>query len=120
MEYQLKYSGVDESIYLQAKKNGQPLPEFLKNKPTLKKGLHYYMRAFFDLETERQVGFAVFPIPILKIIEYGRFLKHTDEELSDFITIIQSLDAVALKYYRGKAVNADNNKSVKNVQKANK
>lgn len=106
MEYQLKYAGVDESIYLQAQKNGQPLPDFLANKPMLRQGLHYYMRAFFDLETERNVGFAVCPIPITKIIEYGRYLNHKEWELEDFILIMRSLDNVALKFYRSKGTSA--------------
>ena len=119
MEYQLKYSCVDESIYMQAKKNGQPLPEFLANKPTLKQGLHYYMRAFFDLETERNVGFVVSPIPVTKIIEYGRYLNYKEYELEEFILIMRSLDNVALAYYRNKSTNANTGKSNTTVQKRN-
>lgn len=103
MEWELKYSKVDTSIYLQAIKNNQPLPEFLQNKPELEQGLYFYMQAFFALETERNVGFSVTPIPVMKIIQYGEYLGYSnDEKLDDFVYIIRSLDNVAMNYYNKK------------------
>lgn len=122
MEWELKYSKVNLSIYQQAIKNNQPVPDFIKNKPEIKeKGLYFYLQAFFALETERNVGFAVSPIPILKIIEYGRYLGYKNEtHLDNFVYVMRQLDNVALKYYNKQSSNENAKSTNAQVQKRNR
>lgn len=105
MEYELKHGNSDNAVLQQALKNGEELPDFIRNKPELiDEGLHFYLQAFFVLESERQVGFNVSPIPITKIIEYAKFLSYnTHEEMFDFVSIIRALDMVVVKHYNDKA-----------------
>lgn len=102
MEYELKHGNSDTSILQQALKNGEDLPDFIKNKPELiHESLQFYLQAFFVLESERQVGYAgVSPIPVMSIINYGRFLGYVDNsQLHDFVNIVRMLDQVALSSY---------------------
>ena len=101
MEYGLKHGNSDTTLLQQALKNGEELPDFIKNKPyLLDESLHFYLQAFFVLESERQVGFAVSSIPVTKIIEYAKFLSYESyDEMRDFVEIIRALDSVALKHY---------------------
>lgn len=102
MEYELKHSNFDDTILQQALKNGEELPDFIKNKPTLiDESLQFYLEAFFILESERQLGFAgVSSIPVTAIINYAHFLGYTDrQQAHDFVNLIRELDKVALKHY---------------------
>lgn len=105
MEYELKHGSFDNAVLQQALKNGEELPDFIRNKPELlDEGLRFYLQAFFVLESERQVGFGIAPIPITKIIEYAKFLTYqTHEEMYDFVSIMRSLDMVVVKHYNNKA-----------------
>lgn len=101
MEYELKHGNADPILIQQALKNGEELPDFIKNKPYLfDNSLQFYLQAFFVLESERQIGFGISSIPITKIIEYARYLGYQDHtDMYDFITIMRELDGVALKHY---------------------
>lgn len=100
MEYDLKHGNSDNAVLQQALKNGEELPDFIKNKPELiDESLQFYLQAFFVLESERPVGFTVSPIPITKIIEYAKFLSYKSyAEMYDFVYIIRTLDSITLKH----------------------
>lgn len=104
MEYELKHGNSDTTLLQQAIKNGDDLPDFIKNKPYLiDESLQFYLQAFFILETERQVGFGVSPIPISKIISYGHFLGYKDyEDMYYFIHIIRQMDIFVCDFYNSK------------------
>lgn len=104
MEYELKHASSDNAVLQQALKNGEELPDFIRNKPNLiDEGLQFYLQAFFALESERQIGLTISPIPITKIIEYAKFLTYeTHEEMHDFVSIIRALDMVVIKHYSDK------------------
>lgn len=109
LEYELTHGDNEKGLIAQLVKNGDDLPDFIKNKPKLiHESLHFYLQAFFLLETERVVGFSILPIPITKIIEYGKYLGYDRYDMSDFIAIIRALDDVALKHY-----NKDKSKNAK-------
>lgn len=102
MDYELKHGNYDTTVLQQALKNGEELPDFIKNKPDLiDESLQFYLQAFFVLESERQLGFGVVgPIPVTSIINYAQFLGYTDrQEVYDFVNLIRELDKVALKHY---------------------
>lgn len=104
MEYQIKHGKHEQALIAMIKKNGGELPNLIKNKPTLlNEGLHYYLQAFYALESERYPSqYGIMPIPITKIIEYARFLSYSDYEMDDFIYIITELDHATLKYWNSK------------------
>lgn len=103
MEYELKHGNADNSLLQQAIKNGDVLPDFVKNKPYLiDDGLHFYLQAFFVLESERQIGFGVAPIPITKIIQYAEYLGYTKDTMQDFVEIIRQLDVFVVGFYAEK------------------
>lgn len=105
MEYLLKHGNSNDLIYQQAIKNGEELPDFIKNKPHLiDESLHFYLQAFFTLESERQIGFNVSPIPITKIIAYAKYLNYSsNDDMRFFVNIIRVLDSVALKHYNSQS-----------------
>ncbi|HHV6411776.1 TPA: phage tail assembly chaperone [Haemophilus influenzae] len=86
------------------KKNGGELPDLIKNKPTLiNDGLQFYLQAFFMLESERYPSqYGLMPIPITRIIDYGRYLTISDFEMDDFIYIITALDQATMQYWNSK------------------
>lgn len=104
MEYDLTHGSSDNAILQQALKNGEELPDFIKNKPDLiDDSLQFYLQAFFVLESERPVGFGVAPIPITKMIEYAKFLRYKSyEETHDFVEIVRILDMTVINHYAKK------------------
>lgn len=107
MLYQIKHGKHEQALIEMVRKNGGELPDLIKNKPTLlNEGLQFYMQAFFTLESERYPSqYGLMPIPITKIIEYGRFLTYSDCEMDDFIYIIKELDHAILEYWNSKNAN---------------
>lgn len=101
MDYELKHGNSDQSVLQQALKNGEELPDFIKNKPYLiDDSLQFYLQAFFILESERQVGFALGSIPVTRIIEYGKHLGYENySDMQDFVYIIRRLDIHTVNYY---------------------
>lgn len=102
MEYELKHGNYDTTVLQQALKNGEELPDFIKNRPNLiDESLQFYLQAFFILESERQLGFSgVSSIPVTAIINYAHFLGYTDRQAThEFVNLIIGLDKVALKHY---------------------
>ena len=101
MEYELKHGSNNDVLTQQVLKNGGTLPDFIKNRPyVLDESLQFYLQAFFMLESERQIGFGIYPIPLTKIIEFGKFLGYTDyADMYNFIHIIRELDSFTINYY---------------------
>lgn len=77
---------------------GQPLPAKIANAPELELGLHFYMLAFNDLESERPVGMDVGPIPRSAMRDYAIELDLTDEEFDDLYHHVRALDIAYLKH----------------------
>ncbi len=76
---------------------GEPIPERIANAPTLDAGMDFFISAFFELSTERQMGFGEGPIPISAIHSYCRHYSMDDEEELEFVSCIQALDSAYLK-----------------------
>lgn len=77
---------------------GQPDPEWLANQPELLPGEDFYMRAFWDLSTERQVGFTLGPIPGSLIDEYGSRNGLDFDTMDLFRAVIRMLDDAYIKW----------------------
>lgn len=94
---------VEKTIIKQCMREGLPLPKRIQNAPQLLPGLDLYMRAFYDLDTTRQVGFELGPISWLAIQEYARELELEGEGKEDLHHFIRVLDNEFLMYHKRKS-----------------
>ena len=60
----------------------------------------FYIRAFWELSSERQFGHAIGPIPWSKIVSYGERRKLDDAMMDVFETVVRELDESYLKWQR--------------------
>lgn len=62
-------------------------------------GLDFYVDAFLELSTSRQIGMSVGPIPFTAIAEYYRVYNLGDggEDFFEFVSQIRRLDSVYLE-----------------------
>lgn len=68
------------------------MPQWYLDEPHLYPGDAFYLKAFFDLSTCRQMGMGLGPIPWDKILMYAKF-NGLDEDVTEaFIVIIRELD----------------------------
>lgn len=64
------------------------------------RGDEFYMRAFWNLSSERQFGHAIGPIPWSKIIDYGERRNLDDTMMDVFEHVLRELDEAYLKWQR--------------------
>jgi hypothetical protein len=77
----------------QAAQARQPIPEAIANAPELMMGLELYLDAFFDLNSERQIGFGgAGPIPITKVLEYCRLCEFSEDQKEDLLFYLPLMD----------------------------
>lgn len=55
------------------------------------RGLEYYLEAFAELGTCRQIGSGIGPIPFTSILEYAAF--YNVEDFEEFIYLIRQMDS---------------------------
>lgn len=89
---------MEEAIRKECLQFGTPLPPKLRNPPELMEGLHYYMDAFNELSTCRQVGFGEGPIPWTALAEWGKLHCNDPEELEILEHHVRALDRAYLKW----------------------
>lgn len=77
---------------------GEKLPDRILNAPTIPEFMEFYVDAFFDLSTDRQIGFGEGPIPHQSISNYCGKLEFEYDEECDFIYFIRLMDSVYLKF----------------------
>lgn len=77
---------------------GEKIPDRIANRPVIEQYMMFYIDAFFELTTERQIGFVEGPIPLSAIHRYADRLEMNSEERIDFHLFITRLDATYLKY----------------------
>lgn len=83
-------------------RRGLPLPDRIQNAPELLPGLGLYLRAFYDLDSCRPVGFGEGPIPWTAIEEWCRSLELDEEERDDVHYLVRRLDNAYLKHREAK------------------
>lgn len=74
------------------------MPAWADECPDLSEGDQFFMRAFWDLTTERQVGFSMGQIPDSRIDEYGRRKGLDSGSMDLFRAVIRMLDDAYLKW----------------------
>ena len=88
----------EKAIIDECKRLGDPLPDRIANAPTVPNFMELYVDAFFDLSTDRQIGFGEGPIPHRSITDYCSKLELDYDEERDFIYFIRLMDSAYLKY----------------------
>lgn len=83
---------IEQNIIAQAKRCNDPIPDRIKNKPRLSFGLTFYLRAFSELDSERDFGMGMGPIPWSSMHQYAMILELTGEAYEDFMYLIRELD----------------------------
>lgn len=77
---------------------GQEPPKWFDEEPSLAPGEDFYLRAFWDLDSERQVGMSLGRIPRSKAEDYAGG-KGLDSAMMDvFWVVIQRMDAEYLEW----------------------
>lgn len=87
----------EQTIAKQAIRAGQPIPTRIANAPELHIGLELFINAFFDLDTERQAGLSIGPIPWSKIREYATAFEFDQELTDDLFYFVKQLDNANMK-----------------------
>lgn len=95
--YVLTYGESEKTILNQARLGGQPIPDFIKNKPELDIGLDIYLQAFFDLDSERTHAFGPAGIPTTSMLQYAKAFKFDDEQTDDLVYFLRQMDTENLK-----------------------
>jgi hypothetical protein len=74
------------------------LPKFLEDEPIINDGLEFYLIAYFDLGTTRQVGFGMAPISYFSIRDYARdYGIESQDDFENFESYIRELEKVEFK-----------------------
>lgn len=76
---------------------GRELPDWVDKEPVILPGDEFYIQAWFELDTCRQVGMDLGLIPWDKIVFYGQFHGMEEDVLEAFIQIIRQMDGAYLK-----------------------
>lgn len=80
------------------------LPQWFLDDPAYVAGDEFYLRAFWDLSTERDMGMGLGPIPWSSIVAYGERAGLDDVDLVDaFVRIIREMDVGWLKWQEAQA-----------------
>ena len=74
-----------------------PLPEKIKNKPTLNAGLDFYWKAFADLSTDRDMGMGEGLIPWTSVHFWGLRHQVTGDDFERLWLIIRGTDSVYIE-----------------------
>ena len=85
-----------------AAREGLPIPSRIANPPELLPGLDVYLKAFFDLDSERQIGETLQQIPWSKIQEYADRYGFDDEGRDDLLFFVRKQDTFHLDRLRAK------------------
>lgn len=103
LEYQLQHGAIEETIIGQAVHSGRPIPDRIENSPSILPGLELYYIAFQDLNSSRQMGMGLGPIPWVVIQQYCQLKELSDEQTEAMHHHIPLMDTVFLKHHQKKS-----------------
>lgn len=83
---------VEQTIVRQCINTGREIPDKIQNAPKLIMGLEFVLDAFFELDTERQLGFSPGPIPRSAIKNYANEYDMYGNEFDEFLFLIRRMD----------------------------
>jgi len=92
----------EQRVIAECLRSGQPIPDKFANPPELPVGTEFYFDSFFELSTERSIGFGEGPIPITSILQYARYHDLDDSLEYELIFFVRQLDFHYLQYQASK------------------
>lgn len=98
MLYALEQGPTEKAIFERSVRYKMPLPESLKNAPSLFLGLEFYYNAFRRLSTCRQSSMGISGIDYFTCVRYCDEHDIYDQDREDFITIITGMDETFVEY----------------------
>lgn len=93
LRYQRDGFSVDAAIA-----KGRPLPDWYLDQPEIAPGDDFYLRAFNNLGTCRQIGMSVGPIPWDRCIDYAERAGLEPDLIDAFVSVIRAMDAAYLDW----------------------
>lgn len=94
----------DERLILeQCARENIPVPKKIRDAPELQMGLQLYWIAFTDLNSCRQIGYSVAPIPWTAIREYAVANGFDEEQEEDLIYLMGCMDREYIKFTNRKS-----------------
>lgn len=91
MLWELRYARDSFSVEAAAEK-GRELPQWFLEEPVMQGADSFYMRAFWDLSSCRNIGMSTGPIPWNIIVTYGERYGLDEDTLETFIYVMRSMD----------------------------
>ena len=96
-------SVIEKNILAQAKRFGEPIPDRIKNRPRLRFELAFFLDAFYELDTDRNVSVSFGPIPWSSLHNYAVANELVGEEYYDFMYLVRAIDSAYIKHMREKS-----------------
>lgn len=93
---------IERKLVEQALRSGEPIPDRIANAPELQIGLSLYLNAFFDLDSERNSGMSLAPIPWSRIKDYAKAYDFDDEQTEDLLFFVKKMDRAHLERLESK------------------
>jgi hypothetical protein len=105
MLYEMEQGPNEKKIMRLCRESGQPIPKSILNAPTLFAGNEYYYSIWWELQSDRPVGFAPGMIPSSAVRSW---LKDNDipigsEDAEDVLYIISQMDVAWLRWSQKKS-----------------
>ena len=88
---------IEEQIIKQAMRSGLPIPSRIENAPSIWPGLELYYLGFLELNSSRQIGMQLGPIPWLAIEQYAQAKELDDDQKEAMHYHISEMDRSYLK-----------------------
>lgn len=98
MLFAMEQGPTEKAIYERHFRYKIPLPESLKNAPSLHLGNEFYYNAFKELSTCRVSGMGIGTITYFMCTQYCAENEIYDDQRDDFIVIIQAMDETFVEY----------------------
>lgn len=100
--YILDMGSSEQTIVRQAIMAGEPIPDRIKDAPRLIPGLQFYLNAFFELDSERDMGWGIGPIKRRAIWDYAVDYELDYDEREDLLYYIREMDNAHIAQVREK------------------
>lgn len=100
-------SVIEQNIVKQAKRFGEPIPDRIRNRPRLRFELIFFLDAFYELDTDRNVSVSFGPIPWSSLNNYALAHEISGEDYHDFMYLVRAVDTAYIKHMREKSGNGE-------------
>jgi len=73
-------------------------PAWFDDAPDILPGHEFFLKAFWELSTERQIGFAIGPIPVSRVRTYAAQNGLDEQSTELLVHVVRSMDGAYLKW----------------------